>query len=85
MFSRFLPYPLFIFRFRYYRYMCNKKKITYYGYNCDLTCFVLIFFINIHNARNFAVKIEHVDWLDLNIIYYANKLHNWIMQQTMPT
>lgn len=34
MFSRFLPYPLFIFRFRYYRYMCNKKNITYYRYNC---------------------------------------------------
>lgn len=61
MFSRFLPYPLFIFRFRYYKYMCNKKNITYYRYNCDLTCFVLIFFINIHNTRNFAVKLEHVD------------------------
>lgn len=64
MFSRFLPYPLFIFRFRYYKYMCNKKNkknITYYRYNCDLTCFVLIFFTNTHNARNFAVKLEHVD------------------------
>lgn len=26
-----------------------------------LTCFVLIFFININNARNFAVKLENVD------------------------
>lgn len=63
MFSRFLPYPLLIFRFRYYRYMCNKKilLITDIIVLICLTCFVLIFFININNARNFAVKLENVD------------------------
>lgn len=59
--------------------MCNKKNIIYYRYNCDFICFVLIFFINIYNVCNFVVKLEYVDWLDLNIIYYVNKLYNWIM------